>query len=127
MSIESNLNVLEISLTPLSSVINGILSTPSSSTMEVSEVPASSATKPVSSTGPRGTNPFRSLFGMSIHNSQSIPLASNPFTFGMPNMMSQLSSLIPTANANPSFGPGGTIPPYAPFSFGGGHIPQKIL
>jgi hypothetical protein len=55
---------------------------------------------------------------------QSIPLVSNPFSFGMPNMMSQLSSSIPTTNANPSFGPRVMAPPHAPLSFGGGHIPQ---
>jgi len=27
-------------------------------------------------------------------------------------------------NENPSFGSWGTTPPYVPFSFGGGHIPQ---
>jgi hypothetical protein len=30
------------------------------------------------------------------------------------------------ANMNPSFGCGGTTPPYFPFSFCGGHIPQAI-
>jgi hypothetical protein len=39
-------------------------------------------------------------------------------------MTSQLSSSIPTTNANPSFGPGGMAPPHTPLSFGGGHIPQ---
>jgi hypothetical protein len=42
----------------------------------------------------------------------------------MPNMTSQLSSSIPTTNLNPSFGSRGTTPPYGPFPFGGGHIPQ---
>jgi hypothetical protein len=42
----------------------------------------------------------------------------------MPDMMSQLSSSVSTTNVNPSFGYGGTMPPFAPFSFGGGHIPQ---
>jgi hypothetical protein len=42
----------------------------------------------------------------------------------MPNIKSQLSSSIPIANVNPSFGPGGMAPPYAPLSFGGAHIPQ---
>jgi hypothetical protein len=51
-------------------------------------------------------------------------LISNPFYFGMPNMTLQLSSSIPTTNANPSFRPGGMSPPYAPLLFGGGHIPQ---
>jgi hypothetical protein len=69
-------------------------------------------------------NPFRYLFGMPGYNSQSRPYVSNPFSFGMPNMMSQISSSIPTTNANPSFGPGGMAPLHIPLSFGGVHIPQ---
>jgi hypothetical protein len=69
-------------------------------------------------------NPFRSLFGTLGYNSQSIPSVSNPFSFGMPNMTLQLSFSIPKTNANPSFGHAGMAPPYAPVSFGGGHIPQ---
>jgi hypothetical protein len=127
MSTESDPNISGSPSTPFSSVISGIPSTPSSSMVWVSEVPSSSATQPVSSTRPTGMNPFRSLFGMSSHDSQSIPSASNPFSFGMPDMTSQLSSSISTTNVNPSFGSGGTTPPYVPFSFGGGHIPQEIL
>jgi hypothetical protein len=124
MSTESDPNVSGSPSTPISSVISGIPSTPSSSMVWVPEVPSSSATQPMSSTRPTGTNPFRSLFGMSSHDSQSIPSTSNPFSFGMPDMTSQLSSSISTTNVNPSFGSGGTTPPYVPFSFGGGHIPQ---
>jgi hypothetical protein len=76
------------------------------------------------STQPIVTNPFGSLFGTPGYNSQSIPSVSNPFSFGMPNMASQLSSSIPTTNANPSFGPGGMAPPRTPLSFGGSQIPQ---
>jgi hypothetical protein len=76
------------------------------------------------STQPIGTNPFGSPFGMLGYNSQSIPSVFNPFYFGMPNMMSQLSSSIPTTNENLIFGPGGMAPLYAPLSFCEGHIPQ---
>jgi hypothetical protein len=124
MSTESDMNVLGSPSTPFSYVISGIPLTPSSSMVWVPEVPSSSATQPVSSTRPTGMNPFRSLFGMSSHDSQSIPLASNPFYFGIPNMMLQLSSFVSMANVNPSFGSGGMTPPYVPFLFGGGHIPQ---
>jgi hypothetical protein len=78
----------------------------------------------VVSTQPIVTNPFGSLFGTPGYNSQSIPSVSNPFSFGMPNMTSQLSSSIPANNENPSLGPGGMAPPHTPLSFGGGHIPQ---
>jgi len=124
MSIESNPNVTGSPSNPISSVISGIPLTPSSSTMGVLEIPASSATQPMGSTRTIGTNPFEYIFGMPGHNSQSIPSVSNPFSFGIPNMTSQLSSSIPTANANPSFGPGGMTPLYAPLSFGVCHIPQ---
>lgn len=58
------------------------------------------------------------------YNYQYITSASNSFSFGMPNMASQLSSSIPTTNANPSIGPGGMAPSYNPLSFGGTQIPQ---
>jgi hypothetical protein len=90
----------------------------------VPEVPILTPTQPVVSTQPIVMNPFGSLFGMPGYNSQSIPSVSNPFSFGMPNMTSQLSSSIPVTNANPSFGPGGMAPLHTPLSFGGGHIPQ---
>jgi hypothetical protein len=53
-----------------------------------------------------------------------MPWASNPFSFGMPDMTSHLSSSVSSSYVNPSFGSGGMMPPYTPFSFGGGHIPQ---
>jgi hypothetical protein len=108
MSTESDMNVLGSPSTPLSSMISGIPSTPSSSMVWVLEAPSSSASQPMSSTRPMGMNPFGFLFGMSNHDSQSIPSASNPFSFGMPDMTSQLSSSISTTNMNPSFGSGGT-------------------
>jgi hypothetical protein len=124
MSIESNPNVTGSPSTPIYFLISGILSTPSTSTIGMPEIPASITTQPVGYTQPIGMNPFRSLFGIPSYNSHSIPSVSNPFSFGIPNMTSQLSSYIPVANVNPSFGPGGMAPPYAPLSFGGGHIPQ---
>jgi hypothetical protein len=60
------------------------------------------------------------------YNSQSMPLVSNPFSFGMPNMTLHMSSSILTSNVNTSFGSGGMSPPYNPFPFGGGHIPQSF-
>jgi hypothetical protein len=123
MSTESNLNVTGSPSTPISSLINGIPSTPLASMVGVIEIPAFTATQPMGSTQAIGTSPFRSLFCIPGYNSQSIPPVSNPFSFGMPNMMSQLSSSIPMANVNPSFGPGGMAPLYAPLLFGGGHIP----
>jgi hypothetical protein len=76
------------------------------------------------SSQPMRTNPFVFPGGSPDHSTQSMPWASNPFSFGMPDMTSHLSSSVSMANVNPSFGSGGTTPPYVPFSFGGGHIPQ---
>ena len=118
MSTESNPNVTGSPSTPISSVISGIPSIPSSSTMGVSEISTFSATQPVSSNQTKRTNPLRSLFGMPREYSQSIPSASNPFSFGMPDMMLQISSFASTTNVNPSFGSGGMTPPYGTFSFG---------
>jgi hypothetical protein len=39
-------------------------------------------------------------------------------------MNSHLSSFVSSSHVNPSFGSGGMTPPYTPFSFGGGNIPQ---
>jgi hypothetical protein len=55
-----------------------------------------------------------------------MPLVSNPFSFGRPNMTLHKPSSIPTSNFNASFGSGGTSPPYNPFPFGGGHIIQPF-
>jgi hypothetical protein len=125
MSIESSLNDTGNPSTPIPSVVSGIPSTPLVATIVVPEVLVLTPTHHVFSTRPIATNPFGSLFGMSGYNSQSIPSVSNPFSFGMPNMMSQLSSSIPMTNVNPIFGPGGMAPQHAPLSLGEGHIPQK--
>ena len=69
-------------------------------------------------------NHFRYIFGTPCYNYQSIPSISNPFSFGIPNMMSQLSSSIPAANENRIFGLGGMNPPYYPLSFARVQIPQ---
>jgi hypothetical protein len=55
-----------------------------------------------------------------------MPLASNPFSFGMSNMTLQMSSYILTSNVNTSFRSRGMSPSYNPFMFGGGHIPHSF-
>jgi hypothetical protein len=90
----------------------------------MSKALSSSATQPIISSQPMGTNPFIFPYNMPNNDSQSIPLASTPFSFGVPNMALHFSSSVSTDNMNPSFGSRGTMPPYVPFSFGGGHIPQ---
>jgi hypothetical protein len=51
-------------------------------------------------------------------------MATSPFSYGMPSFTSQLSTTIPAAGHNISLGPGGTTPPYTPFSFSSSHVPQ---
>jgi hypothetical protein len=106
MSTDSNKDVTGSPSTPITYVISRIPSTRSASMVGVSKIPTSSATQPMGSTRPIGTNPFGYIFGTPGQNYQSIPSLSNPFYFGMPNMTSQLSSSIPAANENISFGPG---------------------
>jgi hypothetical protein len=124
MSIDSDMNVSGIPSTPASTMVSGVPSTPSSSVVWIPETPSLNATQPMVSAQSMGMNPFVFLSGTPNHSTQSMPWASNPFSFGMPDMTSHLSSSILTSNVNPSFGSGGTTPPYTPFSFGGGHIPQ---
>jgi hypothetical protein len=61
------------------------------------------------------------------HDTQPIPWASNHFSHGMPDMSSHFPSSVSSSYVNPSFGSGGMMPPYSPFSFGGSHIPQPTL
>jgi hypothetical protein len=77
------------------------------------------------STQPIMTNPFGSIFGTPRYNTYSIPIIPIPFSYGMSNMTSQLSSSIPFMNTNPSIVLQGMAPPHIPLSFGGTHIPQK--
>jgi hypothetical protein len=70
------------------------------------------------------SNPFGG-FGHSLsYNVQTIPMATSPFSYGMPSFTSQFSTAIPTASHNASLGPRGTTPPYTPFLFGSSHVPQ---
>jgi hypothetical protein len=124
MSIESSLNETRIPSTPIPYVVSGIPLTPLAMMVVVLEVPILTSTQRVVCNRPIQTNPFGSLFGKPRYRSWSIPSVSNPFSFGMPNMMSQLSSSIPKTNAIPSFGHGGMTPLHAHVLFDGSHIPQ---
>jgi hypothetical protein len=64
---------------------------------------------------------------MSNHDTQPIPWDSNHFSHGIPNMSSHLPSCVLSSYVNPSFGSGGMMPPYSPFSFGGSRIPQPTI
>jgi len=126
MSNESYMNVSGTPLTPTSTIVSRVPSTPASLMVCIPENPLLNTSQPVVSTHPMRTNPFVFLGDSLNHNTHSIPWASNPFSLCMTNMTSHLSSSISMSNVNPSFESWGTMPPYTPFSFHGGHIPQPI-
>jgi hypothetical protein len=70
------------------------------------------------------SNPFVSFGHSPGYNVQSIPIASSPFSYGMPNFTWQFSSSIPVASPIASIGLGGSTCPCTPFLFGGSQIPQ---
>ena len=90
----------------------------------VSEAPIITMARPIVNAQYLASNPFGSLGHSPGYNVKSIPMASIPFSYGMPNFTSQFSNAIPVAIPNASIGIGGTTPPYTPFSFGGSQIPQ---
>jgi hypothetical protein len=89
--------------------------------------PSVSATQPMVFSDSMGKNPFVFPSGMLNHDTQPIPWASNPFSFCMLDMSFHFPYDLSSSYVNPSFGPGGMMPPYYPFSFGGSHIPQPNL
>ena len=87
------------------------------------EAYTSTMARPVFNASSLTSNPF-GVFGHSpSYNVQSIPMASSPFSYGIPNLTSQFSTTIPAAGPNVSFRIGGTTPPYTHFLIGGSHIP----
>jgi hypothetical protein len=121
MSTESSQKDTRSPLTPIPTIVNGTPSTPSTTMVVVSEVPIITLVCPIVNTQPIATNPFGSLCHSLGYNIQSIPMASSPFSYGMPNFTLQFSSSIPTSSR---IGLGGMAPPHTPFSFGGAHVPQ---
>jgi hypothetical protein len=124
MSTESSQKDIGSPLTPIPILVNGTPLTPSTTMVSTSKVPVITPIQPRVATQPLVMNPFGSIFGTPRYNTQSTLLVSNPFSFGMPNMTSQLSSSILENNTNPSIGLGGMTPPHIPLLFGGAHIPQ---
>jgi hypothetical protein len=71
--------------------------------------------RPVVNASSLASNPFGGFGHSSVYNVQSIPMASIPFSYGMPNFTSVFSTAIPVVGPNASLGLGGTTPPYTPF------------
>jgi hypothetical protein len=110
--------------TPTPTIVNGTPSTPSTTMVVMSGEPIITVARPIVNTQPISMNLFGSLGHSPGYNVQSIPMASSPFSYGMPNFTSQFSNSIPVVGPNASIGLGGTTPPYTPFSFGGTQVPQ---
>jgi hypothetical protein len=126
MSTESSHRDTRSPSTPIPTIVNGTPSTPGTTMVVVSEAPIINVSHPIVNTQPISMNPFGSLGHSPGYNVQSIPMASSPFSYGMPNFTSQFSNSIPAARPNASIGLGGTTP-YTMFSFGVSHIPQTTL
>jgi hypothetical protein len=124
MSTESSLQNTGSSSTPNPTIVNGTPSTPAATTVAVPEAYTGTMARPVVNASSLASNPFGGFGHSPSYNVQTIPMASSPFSYGMPNFTSQFSTAIPAAGPNASFGLGGTTPPYTPFPFGGSHIPQ---
>jgi hypothetical protein len=72
-------------LTPTPTIVNGTPSTPSSTMVVVLEAPIITVDGPIVNTQAIATNPFGPLGHSPSYNVQSIPMASSPFYYGMPN------------------------------------------
>jgi hypothetical protein len=124
MSTEPGLQNYGSPLTPIAIVVNGTPSTPATSMVVLPEAPIITMAQPIVNVHATTSNPFGSLGHSPSYNFQSIPMASSPFSYGMPNFTSQFLNPIPAAGPNASIGLGGSTPPYTPFSFGRSQIPQ---
>jgi hypothetical protein len=85
----------------------------------VPEAPIITMDRPIVNAQANALNHFGSLGHSPSYNVHSIPMASSPFSYGMPNFNLQFSNSIPAVGPNASIGLGGSTPPYTPFSFGG--------
>jgi hypothetical protein len=124
MSTESSLQNTGSSSTPNPTIVNCTPSTPAAATVAVSEAYTGTMARPVVNASSLASNPFGGFGHSPSYNVQTIPMATSPFSYGMPSFTSQFSTAIPAAGHNASLGPGGTTPPYTPFPFGSSHVPQ---
>jgi hypothetical protein len=124
MSTEPSLQNTGSLLNPTSTIVNGTPLTPATTMFVVPEAPIITMDRPIVNDQSITLNHFGSLGHSWGYNDQSIPMASNPFSYGMSNFTSQFSNAIPAASPNARIGLGGTTTPYTPFVFGGSQIPQ---
>jgi hypothetical protein len=108
MSTEPGLQNSGSASTPIPTVVNDTPSTHATSMVVVPEAPIITMARPIVNAHATASNPFGSLGHSPSYNVQSIPMASNPFSYGMPNFTSQFSNSIPVASPNASVGVGAT-------------------
>jgi hypothetical protein len=116
MSNESSLRNNGSSSTPITIIVNGTPSTPATTTVAVSETYTSNMAQPVVNASYLTLNPFGGFGHSSSYNVHTIPMASSPFLYGIPNFTSQFFTSILVVGPNASFKLGGTTPLYTPFS-----------
>jgi hypothetical protein len=89
----------------------------------VSEAYTGTMAQPLVNSLSLASNPFGGFGHSPSYNFQTIPMATSPFSYGMPSFTSQFSTAIPVVGHNASPGIGCSTPPYTPFSFGNSHVP----
>ena len=115
MSIEPSLDNNGSPSTPTPLIVNGTPLSPSTTMVVVLEATIITISHPIVNAQSLALNSFGSLGHSPRYNVQSIPMASSPFSYGMPKFTSHFSNSIPVVGPNASIGLGGTTPPYTPF------------
>jgi hypothetical protein len=115
MSTESSLQNTRSPSNPIPTIVNGSPSTPVTSMVVVLKAPIITMARPILNDQATTSNHFRSLGHSPGYNFHSIPMASSPFSYGIPNFTSHFLNSIPTVVPNASIGLGGNTPPYNTF------------
>jgi hypothetical protein len=85
MSIEPGLHNSGSPSTPIPTIVNVTPSNPTTSMVVLPEAPIITKAHPIVNSQATTSNPFGSLGHSPGYNVQSIPMASSPFSYGMPN------------------------------------------
>ena len=88
MSTKSSIQNTGSSSTPNPTIINGTPWTPAAATVAVSKAYTDTMDQPIVNASSLTSNPFGGFSHSSSYNVQSIPVASSPFYYGMPNFTS---------------------------------------
>jgi hypothetical protein len=89
MITEPGLQNFGIPLTPIPTIVNGTPLTCATSMVVVPKAPIITMDRPIVNAHATTLNPFGSLGDSLGYNVQSIPMASSPFSYDMPNFTSQ--------------------------------------